>query len=29
MHPNFWLIMFCATVAILGGIIASKKNKKK
>ena len=25
MHPNFWLIMVCAVVAIGTGVIASKK----
>jgi hypothetical protein len=29
MHPNFWLIMVCAVVAIGTGVIASKKKKKK
>lgn len=29
MHPNFWLIIFCAVVASLGGIAVKKKNKKK
>jgi hypothetical protein len=27
MHPNFWLIMVCAVVAIGTGVIASKKKK--
>ena len=28
MHPNFWLIMMCALVAIGSGVYASQKNKK-
>jgi hypothetical protein len=27
MHPNFWLIMVCAVVAIGTGVIESKKKK--
>ena len=29
MHPNFWLIMVCAIIAIGAGVFVNKKRNRK